>query len=100
MGSYSTYSKEDLEALKGHYYDDWNFGSGKQSSLDALEAIEAELKAREGPLGALMTGVTWHASDTPPDKPNIGDAFWDTELNTAFVWTGNEWTPFAAPGKL
>lgn len=93
MGSYSTYSKEDLEALKGHYYDDWNFGSGKDSSLKFLEEIEAELRARAN--NPMFDGLHWQAADDPPKRPNIGDAYYDTQQQAAFVWTGSQWVQLA-----
>ena len=44
------------------------------------------------------TGFTWYPDDTPPDVPEIGDAYHSSTAGASLVWDGTEWQTVAADG--
>jgi hypothetical protein len=90
-------SDDDLQHLKELNWDDWNFGSGKKTSLELVEQIEEEQEQRKHL--SLQKGLVWHAPDSPPQTPIAGDAYFKTADNTAWLYDGNGWVQFAGLGK-
>ena len=35
-------------------------------------------------------------TDDRPSEPNVGEPFWDTDLDSLVVWDGSSWVPVAS----
>ena len=44
-----------------------------------------------------MMGVSWHSSKTL--NPSIGDSYFDTTDNVAYIWEGSAWCVMSGMGE-
>ena len=48
----------------------------------------------------IETGTPSGGTGDRPSEPNVGDLFWDTDLDQLVIWNGSAWEPVGSGGSV